>query len=278
MYGDMTEIGEKGINLSGGQKQRIALARAAYSDSDVVLLDDPLSAVDANTATALFRDCINGVLKTRTCVLVSHAVGLVAPYADRIVVLKSGRILAQGTREEMSEKTSVCEALGIDPDSLVKPKEELKESLVDLKNFPIEDETPDIIQEERTTGSVKLDVYISYLKAAGGVVFTLLFLMSIISALGIQVLNDWWLKHWSDAASARIHQFYALIQTAFVPSSGNSAASDTSYYLKIYALIGVAFIIIDNLNFAVQISGAYRASRSLHAKLLASVLNAPMRF
>lgn len=54
-YGDLTEIGERGVNLSGGQKQRIQLARALYQDADMYLLDDPFSAVDAHTATSLFN-------------------------------------------------------------------------------------------------------------------------------------------------------------------------------------------------------------------------------
>lgn len=54
-YGDLTEIGERGINLSGGQKQRIQLARALYKDADIYLLDDPFSAVDAHTALSLFN-------------------------------------------------------------------------------------------------------------------------------------------------------------------------------------------------------------------------------
>ena len=54
-FGDLTEIGERGINLSGGQKQRVQLARALYQDADVYLLDDPFSAVDAHTAAALFN-------------------------------------------------------------------------------------------------------------------------------------------------------------------------------------------------------------------------------
>ena len=53
--GDLTEIGERGVNLSGGQKQRIQLARALYQDANIYLLDDPFSAVDAQTATSLFN-------------------------------------------------------------------------------------------------------------------------------------------------------------------------------------------------------------------------------
>ena len=53
--GDMTEIGERGINMSGGQKQRIQIARAVYQDADIYLFDDPFSAVDAHTGTHLFK-------------------------------------------------------------------------------------------------------------------------------------------------------------------------------------------------------------------------------
>jgi ATP-binding cassette subfamily C (CFTR/MRP) protein 2 len=54
-YGDLTEIGERGVNLSGGQKQRIQLARALYQNADIYLLDDPFSSVDAHTAKKLFN-------------------------------------------------------------------------------------------------------------------------------------------------------------------------------------------------------------------------------
>jgi ATP-binding cassette, subfamily C (CFTR/MRP), member 1 len=53
--GDMTEIGEKGINLSGGQKARVSLARAVYADSDIILMDDPISALDANVRKQIFK-------------------------------------------------------------------------------------------------------------------------------------------------------------------------------------------------------------------------------
>ena len=66
---DNTEIGEKGINLSGGQKQRISLARAVYSDADIYLLDDPLSAVDPHVGKSIFNQVIgpHGVLKNKVC-------------------------------------------------------------------------------------------------------------------------------------------------------------------------------------------------------------------
>lgn len=64
-YGDKTEIGERGIKLSGGQKQRIQLARAYYQNSDIYLLDDIFSALDAHAGSYLFKECIRGVLKKK---------------------------------------------------------------------------------------------------------------------------------------------------------------------------------------------------------------------
>jgi ABC-type iron transport system FetAB ATPase subunit len=70
--GDMTEIGEKGLNLSGGQRHRVALARACYANADIYLLDDPLSAVDAHVGKKLLRSCIGGLLRNKTRVLATH--------------------------------------------------------------------------------------------------------------------------------------------------------------------------------------------------------------
>ena len=74
MNGDMTEIGEKGINLSGGQKQRVSVARAVYNNADIYLLDDPLSAVDSHVGKHMFDQVIGpqGLLKNKTRVLVTN--------------------------------------------------------------------------------------------------------------------------------------------------------------------------------------------------------------
>ncbi|XP_032583422.1 multidrug resistance-associated protein 1 isoform X5 [Drosophila sechellia] len=100
--GDLTEIGEKGINLSGGQKQRISLARAVYSDADLYLLDDPLSAVDAHVGKHIFEEVIGpkGILARKSRVLVTHGVTFL-PQVDSIYVMKMGEISESGTFDQL---------------------------------------------------------------------------------------------------------------------------------------------------------------------------------
>ena len=100
--GDLTEIGEKGINLSGGQKARVSLARAVYADQDIILMDDPISAVDAIVKRKIMKNVIHGYLKDKTRVLVTHAIDILNQ-ADRIILLDQGRILAQGTFDELKD-------------------------------------------------------------------------------------------------------------------------------------------------------------------------------
>ncbi|XP_035661440.1 ATP-binding cassette sub-family C member 9-like isoform X2 [Branchiostoma floridae] len=104
--GDLTEIGEKGINLSGGQKQRVSVARAMYAQTDIVLLDDPLSALDAHVGSHLFDQGIMGQLvkDCRTVVLVTHKLQYLE-YAHLVVAMEKGRVIARGTLEEIRESS-----------------------------------------------------------------------------------------------------------------------------------------------------------------------------
>ena len=87
----MTEIGERGVNLSGGQKQRVAIARALYSFADIYLMDDVLSALDAEVGKFVFDNLICGDLKNKTRILVTHATYLL-DRCDEVLVMKDGTI------------------------------------------------------------------------------------------------------------------------------------------------------------------------------------------
>ncbi|XP_049794892.1 ATP-binding cassette sub-family C member 4-like [Schistocerca nitens] len=104
--GDETPVGERGARLSGGQRARLALARAAYRDADVYLLDDPLSAVDPHVASHVFRECILKLLAGKTRLLVTHQLNLL-PLCDHIIVLNKGRIEFQGRFNEIQENYQV---------------------------------------------------------------------------------------------------------------------------------------------------------------------------
>ncbi|XP_035829636.1 multidrug resistance-associated protein 1-like, partial [Aplysia californica] len=100
--GDETLIGEKGINLSGGQKQRVSLGRALYADTDLYLLDDPLSAVDAHVGKSIFNSVISrqGALRDKTRVMVTHGVHWL-PFVDTVVVMKDGQVSETGTYKQL---------------------------------------------------------------------------------------------------------------------------------------------------------------------------------
>ncbi|XP_067853674.1 ATP-binding cassette sub-family C member 12 [Heptranchias perlo] len=99
-FGDLTEIGERGINLSGGQKQRISIARAVYSDRDVYLLDDPLSAVDAHVGKYIFEECVKKALGEKTVILVTHQLQYLE-YCDEVLLLEDGKINEKGKHEAL---------------------------------------------------------------------------------------------------------------------------------------------------------------------------------
>ena len=99
---DETEIGEKGINLSGGQKARVSLARAVYQDNDLVLMDDPISALDANVKKKIFEEVFQQQFANKTRILVTHAIDFLN-LVDRIILMKDGQILLAGTYDELKD-------------------------------------------------------------------------------------------------------------------------------------------------------------------------------
>ncbi|KAJ2082118.1 hypothetical protein H4R24_001814 [Coemansia sp. RSA 988] len=105
--GDMTEIGERGINLSGGQKMRVSLARAVYARADVYILDNPLAAVDDHVSKHIFTHVIGpqGMLQEHARILVMNAVQYMNS-VDSIVMLDNGRIIEQGSAAQVIDRQS----------------------------------------------------------------------------------------------------------------------------------------------------------------------------
>ena len=101
VHGLDTQIGERGINLSGGQRARISLARACYSDADIYLLDDPLSAVDPQVANNIFRFCIKGFLRKKAVLLATHRLSCLRG-ADEILCLEKGECCFRGKYSEFT--------------------------------------------------------------------------------------------------------------------------------------------------------------------------------
>lgn len=219
--GDSTEIGEKGITLSGGQKQRVSLARALYSNSKHILLDDCLSAVDSHTALWIYENCIAGPLMMgRTCILVSHNVALTVQKAEWIIVMDNGRIKTQGTPEELSRsgalgdddliKSSVANSRNqssTNLKSLDDKNSEMNErsAAIDAKLKAIAGEPEEIKktdgklidEESKQDGVVGLEVYSGYAKFLGGFGTWTVILLAYAVSQAVYMFQSWWLRNWS---------------------------------------------------------------------------------
>ncbi|KAJ3148342.1 hypothetical protein HDU86_007451 [Geranomyces michiganensis] len=319
--GDMTEIGEKGVGLSGGQKARLSLARAAYSEAAYVLLDDPLSAVDPPTAAHLFNSAILGLMKDKTIVLVTHAVHLCLPRADHVIVMKSGRVMSQGPPKDIigkgpgkidletvqteDDELETVDESAEDQDS-VKGKGSAAASTENLEGaaevdvvsttdsmaFEGNDDAPPedrlmvrLIQDEsRARGSVKSEVYWSYLGAAGGILFGIGLSVAYTGVQLSAIMTDWWLKQWASAYRTGLSSSSSLDVLAVQSSEGAMFAPrdkqhvNVDYYLAIYAAIGGVSLLALLFRIVVVYSGSLRASRTLHNTMLAKLLRAPMRW
>lgn len=250
--GDATEVGEKGITLSGGQKQRVSIARALYSNSRHILLDDCLSAVDAHTASWIYENCICGpLMERRTCILVSHNVALTVQNAEFVVVMDSGRITAQGSPEELLKtgslgdddlvKTLVMNSRLTSTTDLAQAKADLKENaaVIDakLKKIALADQDEVVksdgkLTEEETKaeGSVGWSVYAKYAENVGGKWAWLLLLLVFIVSQGIYMYQLWWLREWLNESSAAGASVFELSRgSAELPWPSFKAAAITSW-------------------------------------------------
>jgi ATP-binding cassette, subfamily C (CFTR/MRP), member 1 len=214
--GDETEIGERGVTLSGGQKARVNIARAAYNDADIYLLDDPLSAVDAHVGRHLLEECICGLMAGKTRILVTHQLH-VLPHADRIFCMRDGRIVEQGTYEELLSRrgnfSRLIELFGNkdegkkedEPSEAPAPKKKEKGGWRRGRGL--------MEAEERKTGAVSRAVYLEYARAGGGIWIIPAILLSVILSNGVNIFTSLWLSSWTSNKYNLPQKTYVAVYT-----------------------------------------------------------------
>ncbi|KAJ8773183.1 hypothetical protein K2173_028360 [Erythroxylum novogranatense] len=205
-HGDQTIIGERGINLSGGQKQRVQLARALYQDADIYLLDDPFSAVDAETATTLFKEYVTGALSSKAVLLVTHQVDFL-PAFDSVLLMSEGEVLGAAPYHQLLEKSPEFQELvnahketagsdrhndAVDPQSNGSSTNAFNRTSYEVEQLNGSKGDQLIKKEEREVGDTGFRPYIQYLNQKNGYFyFSLAALGHFIFLIGQIVQNSW---------------------------------------------------------------------------------------
>ena len=283
---EQTEIGERGINLSGGQRQRIAIARAVYSKSDIYLIDDSLSALDAEVGKKILEGVFMGLLKNSTVVMVTNHLFFLEK-TDEVLVMKGGRIAARGDYQKVrvtpeygeilqkkhkiqaeeeeersrgstfsikySKHVSIRDAKKKEEDE--KAKEEARKKEL-AKNEELLGAGKLTTTENRQVGIVGWRVYYFYLRLAGCTIFSSLILTFTIST-AFQLSINLWAGKWAQKTFPWM--------------------TNTDYFHVYIGLIG-SFIIMSIIRyhfFALMIS---RCSYSIFTDVFWNILRRPMSF
>jgi len=258
---DMTEIGERGITVSGGQKQRLNIARAIYFNSDIVLMDDPLSAVDAHVGRHIMDNAICGLLKDKCRILATHQLH-VLNRCDRIIWMQEGRIetvdtfqnlinnhegfqklMASTAQEEKVEK-EVDAVEGVDKSKAAEKRKNAKRGAALMQ------------QEERAVKAVSWGVYAAYIRASGSLLSGPLIILLLIIAQGANITTSLWLSWWTS----------------------NKFGYSEGTYIGAYAALGFfqAFMMFA-FSVSLTVLGT-KSSQVMLQKAMTRVLRAPMSF
>ncbi|KAF7506363.1 hypothetical protein GJ744_011829 [Endocarpon pusillum] len=261
--GDKTEIGERGITVSGGQKQRLNIARAIYFDADIILMDDPLSAVDAHVGRHIMDEAICGIMKGKCRILATHQLH-VLNRCDRIIWMNDGRIESIDTFDNLMNTNEAFQQLM----ATTAQEEAIEENEKPDDQDKVEDgkKTTErtkkraagvlMQQEERAVRSISWGVYGAYIKASGSILTGPLILIFLVLANCANIATSLWLSYWTS----------------------NRFGLPSGAYIGIYAGLGVLQSLL-MYTFATMLSnGGTNASKVMLQRAMTRVLRAPMSF
>lgn len=283
--GDMAELGEKGLNLSGGQKARISLARALYSNADIYLLDDPLSAVDAFIGKKLLDRIFKEYLEGKTRILVTHAIQIVDDL-DEVIYMKDGKIQLSDKVENIKntsfyeekfgaisnnienvESSNVNDKNSSDTVTTTASMESLVTEEIEHQNFNEKECLKiDILQKNEITritkdevvqsGHVKLQIWVKYFTYIGGYWFIFLVFLSNILWKLCEVAGDYFLTYWTEKE--------------------NLSVKKNQRYLRYYSAITLLSSFFVFARAYLTASSVIKYNKKMHDKLLGRLLKAPI--
>ncbi|KAF8666092.1 hypothetical protein HU200_053802 [Digitaria exilis] len=283
-FGDQTEIGERGINLSGGQKQRIQLARAVYQDCDIYLLDDIFSAVDAHTGSTIFMECLKGILKNKTVLLVTHQVDFLKN-VDTVIVMKDGSVIQSGIyRELLASCSDFSDLVAAHHSSMETTGEqgrhvqntESSQASTGAVDVPSDNSKSNdgngekvdtainkeagssklIKEEEKESGRVSWRVYKLYMTQVWGWWGIVIILVVTLLSEGSSMASSYWLSY----------------------ETSGGPVFDTSIFLGVYSSIVATTIILEMITTIIVTFLGLQSAQAFFNKMFDSILRAPMSF
>ncbi|KAI3848476.1 hypothetical protein MKX03_031743 [Papaver bracteatum] len=267
-FGDLTEIGEKGINLSGGQKQRIQLARSLYQNADIYLLDDPFSAVDAHTATSLFNEYVMGALSEKTVLLVTHQVDFL-PAFNSVLLMSNGKIqyaapyhlLLATSPEFLALVNAHKDTAGPERPVKIASKQRCVTSLKDTGKSCGEEHLKEsvghqlIMQEEKEGRDTVWKPYVQYLNQNKGFIYFTIANFCNICFYVLQIAQNYWMA--ANVQNPQVSKLRLII---------------------VYMLIGCSSILFILARSLSTVALGIKSSESFFNQLLNSFFRAPIAF
>uniref|UniRef100_A0A8B9HQI9 ATP-binding cassette sub-family C member 5 n=1 Tax=Astyanax mexicanus TaxID=7994 RepID=A0A8B9HQI9_ASTMX len=304
-FGDQTEIGERGLNLSGGQKQRVSVARAVYSNRDIFLLDDPLSAVDAHVGKHIFEECIKKELKGKSVILVTHQLQYLE-FCDEVLLLEGGEIKEAGThRALMKVKGRYAHLINnyqleqithslihslphLLPSSLTYSLTHLLTHLF-MSSFPsslthsLTHLLTDSLSHSLTHSishslTVLYLIYVFFSLTNLGYFLLLLVILIFVLLVGSTAFANWWLSFWLDQGSGSANITNGTGDISGDISGNISDNPDLWFYQMIYGLAVIAMLVMSAAKGFAFTKVTLHASSKLHDTMFNRILASPMSF